>query len=234
MADKKPIKKPAPDHGSGGSGDSILWIVVILVVVSFGVFGLGPLFSTESLASNSGGFISKISSVVVPIINGILNPHTWYVVGIISSIFSIFFIAVIIFCLVRMREIQNIEKGHIEHEVALALARDAELSKNENPRWQYVLSLVESQSESDWRIAIIEADSILDDLMNEKGYTGPSLGERLTNARGDAFMSLDNAWEAHSIRNRIAHDGADFPLSQLEARRVIRLYESVFEEFGIV
>jgi hypothetical protein len=52
-------------------------------------------------------------------------------------------------------------------------------------------------------------------------------------AKGD-FKTLDAAWEAHKIRNAIAHEGSDFVLSQRESKRVIGLYEMVFNEFNYV
>jgi hypothetical protein len=101
----------------------------------------------------------------------------------------------------------------------------------ENPRWKYVLSLVESSSPSDWRIAIIEADSMLEELLEERGYAGDTLSEKLKDA---SFVNVDSAWEAHKVRNEVAHKGIDFPLSQIETRRTMRLYENVFEEFNVI
>jgi hypothetical protein len=224
MADAK--KKPA-EHSEGGS-DTILWVVIIIAVLLIAFFGSGQLLSP----SLSGDSISNKLSIFF---NALFSARLWYIIGIISSLISIFFIAVIVFCVVRMREIQNHEKAEVDHEISLALARDAENNKNQNPRWQYVLSLVESDSDSDWRVAIMEADSILDDAMRERGYAGDSLGERLTSARtSGGFANIENAWEGHTLRNKIAHEGANFPISQLEARRAIRLYETCFEEFKIL
>jgi hypothetical protein len=221
---KKAESKPATDIG--------LYIVMIFAFIGMVVFGMGRLFDPKFI--NIEYFFSKIFTVLGPIGSAIFNPHTWFVVGVVSSIISVFCIAVIVFSAVRMREIQNFEKFEIEHEISLALARDAEVSDRENPRWKYVLSLIGSTSESDWRMAIIEADSMLDELLIAKGYSGDTMGERLKNAQSSAFMTIDNAWAAHEIRNKIAHTGSDYPLSQLESRRVMRLYETVFEELGLL
>jgi hypothetical protein len=226
MADAK--KKPEEHAHSGGGDDTMLWVIVGVAVVLVAFLG-----SNQFIASSLSG--PSVSSKFSAVYHTIFNPHLWYVIGVVSALCSIFLIGVIIFCVVRMFEIQNHEDEEINHEIALALARDAENEKNQNPRWQYVLGLVESHSESDWRVAIMEADSILDDIMHEKGYAGDSLGERLTSARASGgFANVENAWEGHTLRNRIAHDGANFPLSQMEARRAIRLYELCFEEFGIL
>ncbi|MDQ5971521.1 MAG: hypothetical protein QG566_467 [Patescibacteria group bacterium] len=221
---KKPEAKPADDTG--------LYIIIIFAIIAVVIFGMGTLFDLKFI--NIEYFFSKIFTVLGPIGRALVDTHTWFVVGVVSSIISVFCLAVIIFSAVRMREIQNFEKFEIEHEISLALARDQEISDKENPRWKYVLSLIESPSESDWRMAIIEADSMLDDLLIEKGYSGDSLGERLKNARSDAFMTIDNAWAAHEVRNKIAHSGLDYSLTQLESRRIMRLYETVFEELGLL
>ena len=98
-------------------------------------------------------------------------------------------------------------------------------------RWQKVLEHAESQNENDWRQAIIEADIMLEDILRKVGLTGDTIGDLLKGADRADFKSLDAAWDAHKVRNRIAHDGSAFSLSQHEAKRVVNLYKQVFEEF---
>lgn len=95
-------------------------------------------------------------------------------------------------------------------------------------RWGYVKNLFASQNEADWRLAIIEADSMLEDLVMRLGYEGNTLGERLKNADRVNFPKLQLAWQAHLIRNKIAHEGSAFSLSKIQAGRVMRWYEEVF------
>lgn len=227
-SDKKSKSKPETSSQS----DLGLYIIIILVIIGFVFFGIEALFDSKFV--NIGYWFDNIILALGPVGRALVSRHTWYIVGIISSILSIFCMAIIVFSLVRIRELQLFDKYEIEHEIAVALARRNELSAGENPRWKHVLSLIESPSESDWRMAIIEADSMLDELLQEKGYSGDTLGERLKNARSDAFVSINNAWSAHEIRNKIAHSGSDYSLSQLESRRVMRLYETVFEELGLL
>jgi hypothetical protein len=96
-----------------------------------------------------------------------------------------------------------------------------------------VLQHIESSNPNDWKLAIIEADIILDDILKQKGYVGASLGERLKSISPNQLNSLNDAWEAHKIRNRIAHDGADFVLTQRLAEETINRYRRVFTEFGV-
>ena len=191
-----------------------------------------PLFDPTFI--NLPYFFQKIYDFIIPIKDFVVSGHTWFVLGFISSSLTVFLIGVIIFSLVRMREIQLHEKREIDHEIREALARDAEADRNTNPRWKYILTILESPNESDWRMAIIEADTMLDELLQERGFTGETLGERLKAAESSGFATLQSAWDAHTTRNQIAHAGSEFPITQVEARRVIKIYESVFEELGAI
>ena len=81
-------------------------------------------------------------------------------------------------------------------------------------RWQKIETLFASNSESDWRVAIIEADSMLDEFVRSLGYPGANLGERLKNTNPQFFPTIQLAWDAHKIRNEIAHAGMDYRLSE--------------------
>jgi hypothetical protein len=68
----------------------------------------------------------------------------------------------------------------------------------------------------------------------DSGADGWTMNELLESARSSGYASIQNAWDAHLVRNQIAHAGSDFSLSQVEARRVIKMYQNVFEELGII
>lgn len=102
----------------------------------------------------------------------------------------------------------------------------------ENERWAHVRALLSSAATSDWRQAIIEADIMLEEMLRAIGYDGVSIGDMLKNVDPADFLTLDKAWEAHKIRNQIAHRGMDFRVDRTDAERVIKLYESVFREFN--
>jgi hypothetical protein len=209
-------------------GSNGLWIIVAIVIIAITIFGITqPLFYPDSTYLNIVEFFR-------PIITFFLTKHTWVVIGIVSSSLSIIFIAVSIFSLVRMREIQLHEKMELNHEIHEALLRDKEALRNENPRWHYILTLIESPNESDWRVGIIEADTMLDEVLTDKGIIGDTLSDKLEQARSNGYAHIQNAWDAHLIRNQIAHTGSEFPLSQVEGRRVIRLFQSFFEELEVI
>lgn len=101
-------------------------------------------------------------------------------------------------------------------------------------RWEKIVKLSESENQSDWRLAIIEADIILSELLDKLQLPGDSIGEKLKAVEESDFTSIESAWEAHKARNMIAHEGNNFLVNQREVRRIISLYEAVFKEFELI
>lgn len=155
---------------------------------------------------------------------------------VISYLISLFGITIIIFCIVRLVEIQKHEHVELKHMIAELDAKYAEKKEGSqiNARWEHVINLSISPSPSDWRLAIIEADTILEGLLESKGYSGNGIGEKLKSIPPGDLSGIQAAWEAHLVRNRIAHDGMEFELSQRDCRHAIGLYEVVFRELGFV
>lgn len=111
---------------------------------------------------------------------------------------------------------------------------DGTVVSQKNEKWDHIIELINSANSSDWRLAIIEADVMLEDLLRRAGYHGESLGEMLKSVERSDFLTIESAWEAHKIRNAVAHQGRDFPLNEREAKHAISLYEEVFKEFKMI
>jgi hypothetical protein len=191
-----------------------------------------PLFTPSYL--NIEYIFTKIVEYGRPVLDFIIDKDTWSVIGVISSILSIVCLAIIIFSLVRMFEIQAEDRRETDKEIRLALQRRKERERNANPRWHYIQTLIESSNQSDWRVAIIEADSLMEEILKERGIAGNTVSELLEGAKSSGYMRIQDAWDAHIVRNQIAHQGSDFSLSQVEGRRVIKLYQNFFEELRVI
>jgi hypothetical protein len=155
---------------------------------------------------------------------------------------GMFFLTIICYTFVRLFEIRKKEHAHLHHEMEEYMHNKAEYEKrlqeevggSKNERWGKTLNYLFSQHSSDWKLAIVEADSMLEELMDTLGFKGENLGDKLKSANQDNFPQLSNAWEIHTIRNKIAHEGLSFELTQHEAKRVIALYEQIFHNYGFI
>jgi hypothetical protein len=132
----------------------------------------------------------------------------------------------------------RVKESGVEHEIhhkrLHAEMETAGAHHARNPRWERVVELANAGSESDWRRAILEADIMLGDLLEQRGYAGADIGEKLRSANQTQFATLDFAWEAHRLRNQVAHLGEGLELSQRDALAAVDMYRRVFEEFGYI
>lgn len=171
----------------------------------------------------------------------------WPVFQVASILFSLLLIIGIFYCRHQIIEIRQAERAMLypsdeeqEAEAPGGLPGEFEVLPGDdkagptNPRWEQVQSLVESDNTSDWRQAIMEADIMLEDMLTAMSYEGEGVGEKLKQANKNSFTTLDKAWEAHKIRNAIAHEGASFRIDHRKARHAIDLYRQVFQEFQYI
>lgn len=101
----------------------------------------------------------------------------------------------------------------------------------EHPRWAIIKGYMSSTSEALWRIGILEADNMLGEVLRDKGYQGETVSDMLKNA---SFRTVQMAWDAHAVRNMVAHEGSTFMLTERDAKRAFMLYESVFREMKAI
>lgn len=138
-----------------------------------------------------------------------------------------------------IKETSEKEKQEDEEEpdpFIASLPTDENIPKSKdvhNKRWAKVESLINSHNVNDWKQAIIESDIILDEMLEKMGYKGDTIADKLKQVEQSDFLTLNQAWEAHKVRNKIAHK-ADYVLSKSDADRTISLFRQVFEEFYFI
>ena len=101
-------------------------------------------------------------------------------------------------------------------------------------RWDHILNLADSDNEHSWRQAVVEADIMLGELLNYLGYRAPTIGEQLQMVEKPDFKTLDQAWEAHKVRNQIVHEGISFEFKEDLFRSTLTKYKNVFDEFDYI
>jgi hypothetical protein len=175
-------------------------------------------------------FLDSYNSGLPFAVAGILAT-LWNIYAILAYIISIILLILYVYATIRWNEYLAVQAQLLRDEEALY--DEYYRGTKPNSRLEEVLAHIASDEPNDWRLAIIEADIILDGLLKERGYAGNSLGERLRSITPSQLATIDDAWEAHKIRNRIAHDGADFILTKRIAEETINRYRRVFTELGV-
>lgn len=147
-----------------------------------------------------------------------------------SYVLSFILLVGIVYSFLQLHQIRKQEILKIKQKQKLILAN--EHVKNE--RWERVVELANDDNPNSWRLAILEADHMLEELVRRMGYHGDTLGEMLKAVEKSDFNTIESAWEAHKVRNRIAHESGDYILTLRETLRVMELYRAIFSEFDII
>ncbi|MAF20771.1 MAG: hypothetical protein CMI55_03760 [Parcubacteria group bacterium] len=156
-------------------------------------------------------------------------PQTISILRILSLIISFFFLISIILLIFKIRK--NIQKSL--EMIVESVAAPGLPKKVISQQWQSVVARLESEDEAGYKLAVIEADKIFDNLLKKMGYQGEDMGERLKQITPAQIANIDQVWQAHKVRNRLAHE-PDFQLKRHEAKRVIEIYQRAFEDLEVI
>jgi len=93
-------------------------------------------------------------------------------------------------------------------------------------RWDKITERLKTNNISQYKVAIIEADAIADEILGGIGYKGANMAEKLEQVE---TAHIDDHLEAlkgaHQIRNRIVHE-ENFEIDERLAKAVIGVYEN--------
>ncbi len=193
-----------------------------LVYDQYGIDLVGLLRSLiESLFGSDGGTaLSVLNSV-------------WNVYSVIAMLLSALFFGFFVYAKVRFDALCVEEQGRLREEERRWQERYGGAGHLPQGRWAEIQSHMGEDNPNSWKIAIIEADIFLESVLTDNGYVGGTIGEKLKGANTASFTTIQDAWEAHKVRNEIAHAGQnDYILTRRVAQETLMRFERVFREFG--
>jgi hypothetical protein len=234
-AGAKPAGGAAPSAASSEKPDNTDPLLIVGRDFLIGFFIITILLrSVQGIKARTFGGVQFQAMLdrIFPVIDRLVTTYVS-----LANVASLFFLIATIYCFVRTHKIwkdwtAKYYPAKKPREADGSVAAAAPVVKN--ARWQLVTEHIQSDNPSDWRLSILEADIVLSELLETLGYRGDTIGDKLKNAERAPFRTLNQAWEAHKIRNAIAHEGQDFALTARDARRIIGLYEATFREFDFI
>ncbi|OGZ96757.1 MAG: hypothetical protein A2679_02210 [Candidatus Sungbacteria bacterium RIFCSPHIGHO2_01_FULL_54_26] len=118
-------------------------------------------------------------------------------------------------------------------KVGVAPMKPERAKKEIGNEWQEVRKLLQSDNTSDWNMAILRADTLLDDVLQYLGHEGVTVKERIDKIDPTMVPSLDRLLSAHRLRNIIAHDPSILHTKET-LEYALRAYETAFREMGMM
>ncbi|KKW47360.1 MAG: hypothetical protein A2128_02200 [Candidatus Liptonbacteria bacterium GWC1_60_9] len=109
-----------------------------------------------------------------------------------------------------------------------------DLSRRRSVRaWQRVEQRILMDDEAQVKLAVIEADKILDEILKMAGLRGEAMADRLKKLTPAQLSNIENVWQVHKIRNRIVHE-PDYHLAHADAAYAIDIYRVALKELGLI
>ncbi len=99
--------------------------------------------------------------------------------------------------------------------------------------WKKMMKRLDTGIEAEYKLAIIETDTMLGDILRQMGYDEETTEKSLNKVTSVEIANIDQLKEARRIRNSVVHD-PDYQLSKDKAREVMEIYQESFRSLGIV
>lgn len=102
--------------------------------------------------------------------------------------------------------------------------------KSIREQWRKIEGLMIPGKEMNYKLAVIEADKLLDYALKALNFSGDTTADRL-NAAAYKYPKLKKVWWAHKVRNYIVHD-ARYMIKFGETQRVLSLFKKALKILG--
>jgi len=96
-----------------------------------------------------------------------------------------------------------------------------------------IMKRIDTGIESEYKLAIIEADVMIEEILKRMGRTESTIEEKLNNLSVIDIPNLEELKEARKIRNNVVHD-PDYELSQEKTKEILLVYEKTFKDLKIL
>lgn len=99
-------------------------------------------------------------------------------------------------------------------------------------KWLSIEQQLRRDEVSTYHLCILNADSLLDQAMKERGIPGTVMADRLK-AMKQKWSNADNVWSAHKLRNKIAHE-SDARVTYDSTRRALSSFKQALKDVGAI
>lgn len=110
--------------------------------------------------------------------------------------------------------------------------RDSKNKKVIQTKWKEVEELMMMKNINGYKLAVLEADKLLDLALKTMMLPGENLGQRLKVAVA-RNPQIRPVWSAHILRNKIAHD-THFEIKKGEAVQAVKQFKQTLDKLGFL
>lgn len=210
----KPASKPAAKpSGGGGGGNFEAEFIVLIFIIGYLIIGISGSVLDSFTALSQNIYVYRFI-LALKIISGTIA--TLSIIG-------------IVYVLSKSLKLRREHLGDVPQSQVSSAPQVHPFALE----WSGIHSRLETATDADAALIIIDADALADRILRELGLPGETMGERLISLGDQKFKAIDDLWDAHKIRNQIAHEGAK-NITYSDAAYALAKYEKAFKELGVI
>ncbi len=154
---------------------------------------------------------------------------TLWPVKIVFIFFTLFFLCAVIWFYANSSYIQT----HFLQDFTEMFSKETAESKKFIKSWKNIKARMDSGSDPQLRLAIIEADDLLNQTLQDADYQGDTFEAMVQSAAKKIPDDVQLVLQAHQVRNAIVYE-PDFVLTKEAAATALDAYESAIKKLSEV
>ncbi len=100
-------------------------------------------------------------------------------------------------------------------------------------RWKTIEAELNRDDHKGYIVCIMNADSLLDKALQERGISGKTMAERMKEYQGK-WTNGNGLWAAHKLRNRVVHEPETVQLDYERARQALIAFKQALKDVGAI
>ncbi|MBU0476530.1 hypothetical protein KKB68_00770 [Patescibacteria group bacterium] len=166
-------------------------------------------------------------------ISFIVSPPSHPILLVIQILFlgiSLFFIGFVIFSFFKTKWFRKYMGWDF---LEISRRRPYQVSKKITKAWDRITKRLGMGLEPEYKLAVIEADNMLEEILKKMGYGGKNLEEILTKLDRNILSNLGEVKEIREVRNNIINN-SEYKITLEETKRVLDVYEQTFRNLRVL
>ncbi|MCK4636057.1 MAG: hypothetical protein KAT32_04280 [Candidatus Moranbacteria bacterium] len=105
--------------------------------------------------------------------------------------------------------------------------------KKKQKEWNLIKNRLKTGKDNEYKLAVLEADHIVEKSLEVAGYNGDNFSERLSQIPQNFFSHLDAVNEAHQLRNEIIRND-NVAITKEQAEKTVGTFESFLKTLDVL
>jgi hypothetical protein len=171
--------------------------------------------------------LSVITSEVIEIISSFFDSNFFLIVKFFIAIYvAVLFVDIVLLLVIRGLG-GDISKTLTGTNMPIA-------SRNKmKKRWMEIEKRLGSDQSSQYKLAILEADAMVNEVLDQIGYEGNNIIKKLESVTEKQISNVESIRSAHRVRNEIINN-RNFFIDRKNSLETIKIYKIFLSDFEII